>query len=252
VNEPGQAEAALIKVSPGSSSPGAPRLTRSAASRKFGTMQKKKFLSKLDKKITEEVYTFCLKENLADGWAGKDKYENFQNLIEITKRTAHPLKGASVLDVGCGTGDLVAFLHKYEIGEYLGVDLVKPSIELARQKYPGHEFKIADFLKVQLRHRYDFVFASGAISMALETDNYAVMEAFIDKMWKSAQVGVAFNFITPKKPGQKDDTLFLYDLDRVLESCRKVAPRAVLEHQMNEAGYNGIFLQAHVYLCRGS
>jgi SAM-dependent methyltransferase len=211
-------------------------------------MRTKKAYSREDISITEALYTYCLEENLADGWAESDKYDNFQKLIEIADRTRHPLKGASVLDVGCGTGDLVSFLQEHGIGEYLGIDIVKASIDIAYQKHPRQVFDRADFLKIELEHKYDFVFASGTLAAILDTDNYAVMEAFIEKMWASARVGVAFNFLTPKYEGQTDDTLFLYDLDRVLASCGKVASGAKIEHHLNHAGYDSKFLQAHVYL----
>ncbi|WP_224243183.1 class I SAM-dependent methyltransferase [Hyalangium gracile] len=211
-------------------------------------MRIKKPYSEEDRKITEKIYTYCLMENLDDLWVEEDQHENFKMLLEIEGLARHPLKGASVLDVGCGTGDLVAVLEPYEVGEYLGIDIVEPSIGLARVKHPHRVFERADFLAVELKQKYDFVFGSGTLALRLETDNHVIMEALIDKMWEAARVGVAFNFLVPKHEGQTDDSLFLYDLDRVLSFCGKVTAGARMEHRMNHAGPEGLFQQAHVYL----
>jgi len=210
-------------------------------------MQTKKAYSSQDRMITEAIYIYCLRENLDDGWVEEDQLANFEKLLEIAQRAQHPLKGASVLDVGCGTGDLVDVLTEQGISEYLGVDIVMASVDLARVKRPKHRFEVADFLAMELTRPYDFVLASGAMSVRLETDNYVVMEAFIEKMWKAASKGVAFNFLVPQHEGQRDDALFLYEPGKILAFCEKVAPEARVEHVLNQAG-QAQFQQCHVYL----
>jgi SAM-dependent methyltransferase len=210
-------------------------------------MQTKKAYSSQDRMITEAIYIYCLRENLDDGWVEEDQLANFEKLLEIAQRAQHPLKGASVLDVGCGTGDLVDVLTEQGISEYLGVDIVMASVDLARVKRPEHRFEVADFLAMELTRPYDFVLASGAMSVRLETDNYVVMEAFIEKMWKAASKGVAFNFLVPQHEGQRDDALFLYEPGKILAFCEKVAPEARVEHVLNKAG-QAQFQQCHVYL----
>lgn len=52
----------------------------------------------------------------------------------------------AVLDVGCGTGAVLALLHeKYPDGRYVGLDLTPEMIEVARTKVaPGMEFVVGD------------------------------------------------------------------------------------------------------------
>src|SRR4029079_18038372 len=55
----------------------------------------------------------------------------------------------SVLDIGCGMGDLIDFfqLREASIVAYLGIDLVRPFIDLCRQEYlPPCEFRRANFV----------------------------------------------------------------------------------------------------------
>ena len=49
-----------------------------------------------------------------------------------------------VLDVGCGRGGSAAWLARHGWGEVAGVDLDAESIRLARERYPGLDFRAAD------------------------------------------------------------------------------------------------------------
>jgi len=98
--------------------------------------------------------------------------------------------------------------------------------------------------------RFDYVFSSGALAAVLSTNNYELMAAFIQKMWELAKIGVAFNFLTREYPQDKDNELFLYDLDEVLSLCKQNAPGAKIELKQNHAGDDLDFLQTHMYLLR--
>lgn len=209
-----------------------------------------KVYSKKDRTITEELYDYFLKHGEDDGWGERDKYGNFQSLIKIVDFAYFPLKDASILDVGCGTGDMAGFLRGFDIGEYSGIDIVELSIKFAQLKYPKENFKKADFLRAKIDSTYDYIFSSGTLAAVLSTDNYVMLEAFIEKMWRHTRHGVAFNFLTKGSENEIDDTLFLYDLDRVLSICKKAAPKTRVEYILNRAGDTLEFLQTHVYLIK--
>lgn len=66
--------------------------------------------------------------------------------IEALRRSSHDLLGMDarqrVVDVGCGTGAVVADLAREGI-EAIGVDVSEHLIEVARSRYPGHAFRVA-------------------------------------------------------------------------------------------------------------
>jgi ubiquinone/menaquinone biosynthesis C-methylase UbiE len=67
------------------------------------------------KQITEEnkvVYDDYYRSGIIDGWEDQDKSYNFSHLFKIANKTHHSLKSASVLDVGCGTGDILPYLFQ--------------------------------------------------------------------------------------------------------------------------------------------
>ena len=75
-------------------------------------------------------------------------------------------KGASVLEVGCGTGDLLAAL-KPEVG--VGIDLSPRMIELARAKHPGLELHVDDAERLEspalAGRTFDYVVISDVVGV---------------------------------------------------------------------------------------
>lgn len=67
------------------------------------------------------------------------------------------LVGTSVLDVGCGCGDMLASLpDKYD---RMGVDVSEEGIALAREGHPGIDFRVMDIEKETIDRRFDTVLA---------------------------------------------------------------------------------------------
>ena len=84
-------------------------------------------LSKIDIKKVQERYTARHKThgNLPEtlGWNKGRQIPRFQSLTG-----SFSLQNISVLDIGCGFGDLIPYLEKHgSIKSYLGIDLV-PSL----------------------------------------------------------------------------------------------------------------------------
>jgi ubiquinone/menaquinone biosynthesis C-methylase UbiE len=65
----------------------------------------------------------------------------------------HVVKDDKVLDLGCGNGRYYSMLQNKEV-LYTGVDNSEKLIELAKNKYPGVEFKTADALSLPSPDNY--------------------------------------------------------------------------------------------------
>ena len=66
-----------------------------------------------------------------------------------------------IMDVACGTGDLVPLLHKQFGGQVLGVDFCEPMLDVARKNYPDFEFLQGDALNLNFADdQFDLVTVS--------------------------------------------------------------------------------------------
>jgi trans-aconitate methyltransferase len=130
------------------------------------------------------------------------------------------LSGASVLDEGCGLGDLYPFLTKrFEAVTYHGVDINEQLIEAARAKYPNTSFEIGDFSSYEGKS-FDYVLASGTISFNIP-NHRAVYFAQIQKMFEIAQKAVAFNFLNAVH-FEGNDLYVTYSREEMLEFCHTI------------------------------
>jgi ubiquinone/menaquinone biosynthesis C-methylase UbiE len=72
----------------------------------------------------------------------KDKYI----IKQLTEGNIKLNNSSSILDIGCGTGNIVNELHNSGIANTVGLDISKSMITQARQKYPDKTFITGDAL----------------------------------------------------------------------------------------------------------
>jgi len=66
----------------------------------------------------------------------------------------------SVLEIGCGTGDLLA---KLRAADKTGVDFSPEMIEIAKTQYPNIDFEVMDACELKLNRKFDFIIISNLI-----------------------------------------------------------------------------------------
>lgn len=87
-----------------------------------------------------------------------DKLHNDDNknniIINIIKNNCNIKKTSIILDVGCGTGEIVSKLSEFNI---IGLDKSSSMIKLCREKYPENNFILADILNnSKLNYNYEY------------------------------------------------------------------------------------------------
>lgn len=120
----------------------------------------------------------------------------FQNLI-----IGLDAERNTILDIGCGRGDLYGFIKDLYDGPilgYHGIDYNPIMVDLAKEKYgleiQNELFESADF------PMYDWIVASGFFTQRKsqsEDDDLRKMFIDIDKMYQFAQRAVTFNLLSP-------------------------------------------------------
>lgn len=92
-----------------------------------------------------------------EGWFRRDRY--FHREIRRAYAALVP-EGASVLEAGCGIGDLLASL-KPKRG--VGIDFSERAIAIARQRHPPLQFECMDAQQLQWNEAFDYIVVSGLL-----------------------------------------------------------------------------------------
>lgn len=96
-----------------------------------------------------------------------EKYWNEENKAELERhwelveRLAKKFPYSSLLDVGCGIGNLITFTSLATEDNYLGIDISPPMVERARVLHPKFRFEVAD--PMEFPTPSDLVVANGLL-----------------------------------------------------------------------------------------
>ncbi len=103
---------------------------------------------------TERREYFDEVATLGDRWARRAEY--YRRQVQQACRFLIP-RGARVLEIGCGSGDLLASLDP---SRGLGIDLSPVMVGKARAAHPSLEFRIGDAEALAVEEEFDFVVLS--------------------------------------------------------------------------------------------
>lgn len=137
-------------------------------------------------------------------------YSSFQNLVgaqrlrrDIVDHYIRPTVGDTVLDIGCGPGDMLAFLPDVD---YVGVDMSEDYIHAARETHGGRgEFYVGDaqdmgrvadqkfdlILAIGLLHHMDGEGAKGLFQFSASVLNPAGRMITLDPCFCDGQASLA-------------------------------------------------------------
>jgi len=155
------------------------------------------------------------------GWKGDEsQIKRFEVMAGLAN-----LDGASVMDLGCGYGDLKGFLDgRFKGFAYIGIDQMPEFIAEAKKRYGNvtHTFFYqTDFVAAELP-QVDYVFASGALGY--RTDKPCFYREMIAKMYASANRALAFNMLDastfPDHP-----LLVGHDVEKTEAFCKELSPK---------------------------
>ena len=165
------------------------------------------------------------------GWSGMDdqtaRFDQFVHLIRATAKTP----AVSILDVGCGDGALLPYLHdnlpNHSI-TYTGIDINPRYIARAKKQHaalrPAPHFITGDFETHHFDTRHDYVLCSGAYNVNVFADEertYTVFFAALEKMISLATVAAAINFLCAREANGLILTgqMFIYDKNKITSWC---------------------------------
>jgi trans-aconitate methyltransferase len=139
--------------------------------------------------------------------------------------TVGDLTGSTLLDIGCGYGDLKGYLDQiYSDFTYIGIDQMPEFISEAKRRYgdyPDTYFYQTDFTTVEFPI-VDYVIASGALAYRCQNRDFHF--DMIRKMYKAANRAVAFNMLDAAR-FPEHDLLIGHDIGKIEQFCKSLSRR---------------------------
>lgn len=199
------------------------------------------------------VYHSLKQEGDQNGWNVSEENENlqrnnFRSLLHIERISGHAIRGASCLDVGCGTGDFSTYWRKAGGGRYMGIDPLGFQIDEARRRYPEEAFMGAELLS-NPDDAYpisDFTFASGSLTVTTDMESREYLDAMLRKMYHIAERGLAFNLFVIQPESLISNITQRFHEGDVRAICQDLSPR---KHDIIMEPVNAE-MQLHGYLWR--
>lgn len=170
--------------------------------------------------------------SFALGWRDSEsQFIRFQALSEIAD-----MNGQTVLDAGCGYGDLFGFLSaKYpQLRGYCGVEQIPELFDEAvtRHEHQPHvSFVSGNFISRKLPVM-DYVMASGSLNY-YHSDPDFIFYA-IKKLFESCTKGMAFNLL---RQIASTGLLVAYDPDIIQEYCKTLSDDVRIRDDYAEEDY---------------
>jgi SAM-dependent methyltransferase len=145
--------------------------------------------------------------------------------------TLGDFRGRRLLDVGCGFGDFLGFLHERQVRPiYTGLDICASMIQRCHQRFPVGSgiFAVADVLEYQPKITYDYVVASGIFGLGASGAAERVRPS-LERMFSWCRVGLAVNFLSARAPEKAQHRLYI-DPGQALDWAFALTPAVRLDH----------------------
>jgi len=205
-------------------------LTRTTATDRSGIVTRQRADWTADDQRSIDYFTTLIRQHGIDSraldWGSRESQQ-----LRFTKLTqVGDLRGASVLDVGCGQGDLFAWLQEQRLEvKYRGIDITPAMIDVAAKRFPNQDFKVCNILDNPPEPQFvDYVVASGVFYLR-QSEPMVFMQAMVRALFAACRKGLAFNSLSSwfldREAGE-----FYADPAEVISWCRQLSPRIVLLH----------------------
>jgi len=161
----------------------------------------------------------------------------------------------SILDVGCGLGDLYGFFKadgilKRNRLKYCGIDISPKLIEAAKKKYRDASFVVKDIIEDRYLSQYDYIFCCGIFNICT-TDPLSHLEfvkSMLLRMYDLVNYGVAVNFLSEGSPpasfsDEATGQYYLFKPEEIISFCRFICSKYILRHDYHPGDFTVYLLK---------
>jgi len=164
------------------------------------------------------------------GWSNKkDQILRFNKIF-----TGIEYRNKSILDVGCGFGDLYFFLRKKNKDvnfKYSGIDITSNFVEITKERLSLTNSNVYCGEVFNLNKKFDIVVASGSMSYNFKgAKNKNLL--LIKKMYEITKKVLSMNFMSSYSDFELKKNLH-YKPEEMFQFAKKLSPKVNLIHDYN-------------------
>lgn len=167
------------------------------------------------------------------GWTKHKQAIRFEHLLHYWN-----MENSSLLDVGCGFGDLYQYLRhegKNETIDYFGIDIMPQFIDAAGKLTGEPErFSCQDILSME-NETFDYVVAAGIFGYKVyddERDNYVHIDRVMKKALELCREGVSMCFLSDKTDYHTSGDDFHASPEKILKLAYQYSRNVILDNSV--------------------
>lgn len=158
-------------------------------------------------------------------WSPAGQLLHYRAMLDIGD-----VDGSKILDYGCGKGDFYWFLKDSGISvEYSGFDINDKLIALAKQKFPGVDFRVFDIEKDRLTEEFDYIFLCGVFNLRIQGLDETIKNT-LTKLFSSCGIALAFNALSAYNPRKDFELHYVYPEEMISFAAKNLSPHISLRH----------------------
>lgn len=159
-------------------------------------------------------------------WTPEGQMRRYKTLLTVTGE----LSGKSILDFGCGKGDLYGFLRDNGLPvSYCGVDVNENLIALAQQKYPDARFIATDIDDSPFDLLFDVVIAIGVFNLRIAGIEES-SRCLLKKLFHLCRESLHANFLTYYIPRRTVELFYVKPEELLAFALKEISPDVTLRH----------------------
>jgi ubiquinone/menaquinone biosynthesis C-methylase UbiE len=199
-------------------------------------------MNKIDKKIYLERYNKRLEEFAHSpktlGWSNdKEKqFLRFKIALESLRFSSKPIK--SVLDIGCGFGDMGGEFMKnnYPNVRYTGIDINENLINEGKKLFPSLDLRVGNILEMNIE-KYDLVCASGVFNYAMKRENQIeYMRELVNRFYQLSTNLVSIDFLSTYVDFKHEGS-YHTEIENIFDIAKKLSKRVVVRNDYLDFEY---------------
>lgn len=166
-----------------------------------------------------------------------DPQTQYLRFYELVKHLDLNDSRKTLLDLGCGNGELYKFLNFLGYrGRYIGYDINEMLLAQARKRFQGIDVQCRDILVEDISQRFDRVVLSGLFNVNVG-QNLDWVHAFLKKMYELSSEVIVFNLISTHV-NFRNEEMFYVDPAEMLAFCiENLSKRTTLVHHSMPYNY---------------